>query len=292
LIIQPGSLGITSGASGVPCSANRTISFGGVTIVSCDGGGPGIDYEFLQVNANGGINGPLVIAASSNSPVCVNNTLALSSTFNGGISTYSFEWRNPSNTVIATSQNTTLTPAVAGTYTVIITDGSGATTSSTVNVTVSGAAPGVPTSPVNGSRCGTGTVSLSATPVAGATIDWYDVPTGGAVLAGGTGVNSFTTPSIAGTTTYYAESRNTSGCAGVSASRTAVIASVNANVIPTISISSTQVNLCTNGLEFSSSISNGGVNPGYQWKKNGVDIPSATGSTITATNFINGDFYL
>lgn len=289
LIIEPGSAGITSGAGGVPCSANRTISFGTVTLVSCNGGGAGIDYEFAQVNANGGINGPLVITASSNSPVCVNNTLSLTSTFSGGISTYAFEWRNPANAVIASSQNTTLTPAVAGIYTVIITDGSGATTSSTVNVTVSGAAPGAPTSPVDASRCGTGTVNLSATPVAGATIDWYDVATGGAVLAGGAGVNSFTTPSIAITTTYYAESRNTSGCAGVSSSRTAVIATVNASVTPTISISSTQVNLCTNGLEFSSSIANGGASPSYQWKKNGVDIPAAVGSSITATNFIDGD---
>ena len=64
-------------------------------------------------------------------------TLSLTSTFSGGISTYTFEWRNPANAVIASSQNTTLTPAVAGTYTVIITDGSGATTSSTVNDSLS-----------------------------------------------------------------------------------------------------------------------------------------------------------
>lgn len=289
LIIQPGSLGITSGANGTPCSANRTISFGGVTIVSCNGGGPGIDYEFVQVNANGGINGPLEITASANSPVCVNNTLSLNSTFNGGISTYTFEWRNPSNAIIATSQNTSLTPAVAGIYTVKITDGSGATASSTVNVTVSGAAPNAPTSPVNGSRCGTGTVSLSVTPVAGATIDWYDVPSGGTVLAGGTGVNTFTTPSIVSTTTYYAQSRNTSGCAGVSSSRTAVVATVNPSVLPTITISSSQVNLCTNGLEFSSIITNGGASPSYQWKKNGVNLPAAIASSLTATNFVDGD---
>jgi hypothetical protein len=289
LIIQPGSLGITSGTNGTPCSANRTISFGGVTIVSCNGGGAGIDYEFVQVNANGGINGPLSITASSNSPVCTNSTVTLNSSFSGGISNYNFEWRDPSNAVISSSQNTSLTPATAGTYTVIITDGSGATNSATVNVTVSGAAPNAPTSPLNGSRCGTGTVLLSATPVAGATIDWFDVPTGGTVLAGGTGVNSFTTPSISGNTTYYAESRNTSGCAGVSVSRTAVSATVNPTVTPSITITSTQVNLCTNGLEFGSSINNGGASPSYQWKKNGINIPAAVGPTITATNFVNGD---
>ena len=289
LIIQSGSLGITSGTSGVPCSANRTLSFGGVTIVSCNGGGAGIDYEFAQVNANGGINGPLSITASSNSPVCINNTLALNASFSGGISPYSFEWRNPSNTLFATSQNTSVTPAVAGTYNVTVIDGSGATAISNVVVVVSGAAPNSPTSPVNGSRCGTGTVVLAATPIAGATIDWYDVPSGGSILSGGTGTNTFTTPSISSTTTYYAESRNTSGCNGVSASRTAVIATVNSSVTPTITIAASQANLCTNGLEFTSVISNGGASPLYQWKKNGIDIPSAIGASIIATNFTNGD---
>jgi len=86
------------------------------------------------------------------------------------------------------------------------------------------ATPGAPTSPVNGSRCGTGTVGLSASTAGGQTIDWYAAATGGSALASGT--TSFITPSIAGTTTYYAESRNTAtGC--VSSSRTAVEATVN-----------------------------------------------------------------
>ncbi len=50
-------------------------------------------------------------------------------------------------------------------------------------------------------RCGTGTVNLSATPVSG-TVNWYATATGGIPLA--TGTASFTTPSISSTTTYYA----------------------------------------------------------------------------------------
>lgn len=48
-----------------------------------------------------------------------------------------------------------------------------------------------------GTRCGIGTVNLSAT---GSNLRWYDVPTGGSAL--GTG-GSFTTPVINATTTYY-----------------------------------------------------------------------------------------
>jgi hypothetical protein len=103
--------------------------------------------------------------------------------------------------------------------------------SQVVQVTVS--APSAPAG-IDGTRCGTGTVDISATVNAGETIDWYSAATGGTLLLSNN--TSFTTPSISTTTTYYAEARNTSnspvGC--VSATRTAVIASVyNTPVAPT-----------------------------------------------------------
>ena len=86
-------------------------------------------------------------------------------------------------------------------------------------------APAAPTG-VNGSRMLAGTVTLSATPPAGSTVDWYANSTGGNVLSGGLGATTYTTPSISNTTTYFAQSRNsTSGC--VSSTRTAVVATVN-----------------------------------------------------------------
>jgi hypothetical protein len=86
-------------------------------------------------------------------------------------------------------------------------------------------APGAPTA-INGSRMLAGTVSLSATPPAGSTVDWYANSVGGNVLSSGLGVVNYTTPSISNTTTYYVQSRNTTnGC--VSSTRTAVVATVN-----------------------------------------------------------------
>jgi hypothetical protein len=52
-----------------------------------------------------------------------------------------------------------------------------------------------------GATCGTGTVLLDATPSAGGTINWFANATGGVPLATG---NSYTTPTISSTTTYYA----------------------------------------------------------------------------------------
>jgi hypothetical protein len=75
------------------------------------------------------------------------------------------------------------------------------------------------TSTTEGSRCGTGTVTLGATASAGA-INWYEAPTGGKSL--GTGM-SFTTPGLSSTTVYYVDATN-KNC--TTASRTAVTANI------------------------------------------------------------------
>ncbi|WP_237561837.1 DUF6443 domain-containing protein [Flagellimonas algicola] len=75
----------------------------------------------------------------------------------------------------------------------------------------------------NTSRCGTGTVTLTANLGTNAnTIRWYTASSGGTLLHTGT---SFTTPSLSSTTTYFAESYNsTTGC--VAGSRTPIQAQV------------------------------------------------------------------
>jgi CHU_C Type IX secretion signal domain/Ig-like domain CHU_C associated/FG-GAP-like repeat/Putative Ig domain/IPT/TIG domain/Bacterial TSP3 repeat len=75
-----------------------------------------------------------------------------------------------------------------------------------------------------GSRCDTGSVTVSAGYTGGtgfgATINWYTAATGGSPIGTGT---VFVTPSIATTTTFYADATN---CNGTSATRIPVIATV------------------------------------------------------------------
>lgn len=75
-------------------------------------------------------------------------------------------------------------------------------------------------STTNANRCGTGSVSLSVTPSLGASIRWYGLSTNGALLYTG---NTYATPSITSTKTYYAEAFN-GLCAS---SRVAIIATIN-----------------------------------------------------------------
>ncbi len=76
----------------------------------------------------------------------------------------------------------------------------------------------------NASRCGPGTVTISAT--SSGTISWFNVSTGGSALATGP---SFTTPSLNNTTTYYAQAYN-----GCTSTRTAVQAIINAIPSPPV----------------------------------------------------------
>jgi uncharacterized protein (TIGR02145 family) len=82
-------------------------------------------------------------------------------------------------------------------------------------------------------HCGAGEITISATPPDGCTIDWYTAAIGGTPLLNGN--ENYTTPSIASSTTYYAQARDTiTHC--VSAARTPVVATVN--TIPILFLSS------------------------------------------------------
>ncbi len=102
------------------------------------------------------------------------------------------------------------------------------TGATTQNVPLNATINSLPTiaSVIGASRTGPGSVIISGTvnPAIGTTIDWFVNPTGGSALLAGS--LSYTTGVIAGTTTYFAEARNTTtGC--ISNSRTPVIATIN-----------------------------------------------------------------
>jgi len=83
--------------------------------------------------------------------------------------------------------------------------------------------------------------------------------------------------------TYTVTATNSIGC---SATATAVSVGIS-NVTPTISISNTSTTLCS-GAAFTSSITNGGASPAYQWKKNGGNV-GTNSSTYTGSGLGLGD---
>jgi hypothetical protein len=166
------------------------------------------------------------VTASSNQTICAGTSPA-NLTLSG--STTTVQWQSSTDNItftnIAGATSTTLSAAQMGTlnstryYRASYTNGAcPSSVSTTVTITVT-SSPTL-TSTSGASRCGTGTVTLQATTAAG-TINWYAASTGGASLGTGT---SYTTPSIASTTTYYVDVTN-NGC--TSNPRTAVVATIN-----------------------------------------------------------------
>lgn len=186
-----------------------------------------IIIDAIPTTSNAGSN--IVLCSGTSTTLAANTAIIGTGTWSriSGPNTPSFSNVN--------SNTTTISGLTNGTYVLewkISTSASGnppscAVSTSNINLVV-GAPTITSTSPA--STCNPGTATLGAVASAG-TINWYSASTGGSSL--GTG-NSFTTPSLSSTTTYYVDATG-GGC--TSASRTAVTATVLPN--NTITLTST-----------------------------------------------------
>ena len=152
------------------------------------------------------------IADISQAAVCASgNPPSLTASNVEGYGTVKWQSSNTSGTGFtdiagATTVHYTLSSIPLGNkyYRLVATCGSTTANSSEIMLTVNN--PQI-TSTAGATRCGTGTVTLNATGT-GLDINWYAAATGGTPI--GTG-NSFTTPVISSTTTYYAAANEGSG---------------------------------------------------------------------------------
>lgn len=174
------------------------------------------------------LSGTLNPSGFSNCLNASSGTSRLIVTPTGGTGNYTYEWykstvSNGTFTVIPQETTNTLVIPLneIGTtyYKVLITSGCLSNLSNEALVTING---DQITSVVNGSRCNTGTVTLSAT-ATGGTIRWYNASTAGTLLGSG---STYTTPSISTTTTYFVET-NSGSCISPRVPVIATIANTN-----------------------------------------------------------------
>ncbi|HEX7906147.1 MAG TPA: hypothetical protein VF487_19875, partial [Chitinophagaceae bacterium] len=107
-------------------------------------------YTVTVTDANGCTTAPLAITItqpatpasintiSSNSPVCSDNTLSLTSTASGGTGVITYSWTGP-NSFTSNLQNPSIASVqtvASGTYTLTVTDANGCTATATTNVTI------------------------------------------------------------------------------------------------------------------------------------------------------------
>ncbi|MBX7241106.1 MAG: hypothetical protein K1X92_05100, partial [Bacteroidia bacterium] len=156
---------------------------------------------------------------TGNTTVCEGNTTTLTASgCNGG----TLNWYTVATGGSPVSSSATFTTPVLNATTNYYVDCTvsgctGARTMVTISVTPNPAAPSV----TDGSRCGPGTVDLSASGCTGGQIKWFATPTSTNIINTGT---AYTTVSLSVTTTYYVEC-HLNGC---KSARVPVVATINA----------------------------------------------------------------
>ena len=240
------------------------------------GSGDGSSMNKLQ---NCAIVLPVADFTATPTEICLNQNVQFTDASTNALS---WEWTVTGGTFVSPSTKYSQNPVVkygtAGTYAVTLKvrniDGDNVITK-TAYIKVNATATISSTTP--GSRCGSGSVTIAATPNSG-TIKWYSAATGGTLLFTG---NSFTTPSISTTTTYYAEAFN--GC--TASTRTAVTATVN----PVPTISGSDVARCGTGTVTLTANPSAGTVKWYDAAIGGTEL--GTGTTFTTPNLTTTTSY-
>ena len=218
------------------------------------------------------VNNPTAVV-SNNGPICSVATVTLTATPSGGVTGYLWSGSNLSST---TAQNPTATPTVTSTYSLTVSmPGCSPATIYTTQVTVTPAPTAGPTN--TGPICNSGTVTLNANPVGGATgYSWSGPNLSSSILQ-----NPTATPTV---TSTYSLTVSSTGCFPTAVYTT----TVTVNGLPTASPTnngpiclSASVTLTANP---------GGSTDIYLWS--GPALSSTTAQNPTATPTVTSTYSL
>ena len=240
--------------------------------------------EVATITVTPGLNG--CTGASESFTITVNPNPSLNTSnivCSGDLSTYSIDYTSD-GTVTSTAGTVTATQVTgipSGTNVTLTATLNGCTSTASVTAPDCSCPPvNPPANPNDPTICeGAATPALMVTVGSGETADWYSAASGGAALAGGT--TSYTPGDTApGAYTYYAETRNTtSGC--VSATRTPVVLTINAN--PTVDPVD-DATVCSGGA-VSDIVFTGTSGATFSWANDNTAIGLGASGTGTISSF-------
>ncbi|MCW3071501.1 MAG: hypothetical protein JWO44_1391 [Bacteroidetes bacterium] len=186
---------------------------------------------------------PCTTTASNGGPVCVGSTINLSSATTSISGVASYAWTGPGG-YTSNVQNPVIpsaTLAMAGTYSLTVTENSGAFCTSTTTVVVN-PIPAAPTAGNSGPVCSGSTLNLTASTVAGGTYSW----TGPGAFANGTQNPAIPSVTNAATGTYSV-TVTVNGCTSPAGTTSAIVNNTPNPPIPSINGSITPAPICAGG---------------------------------------------
>lgn len=277
LVCVGGTLSLTPSTGGTWSSSNAgiaSITNGGV-VTGVGAGSANMTFTNSTTGCSSNptsgtitVNPIPTATVSSNSPVCVGSPI----NFTGSASSGSYSWTGP-NGFISSIQNPTIgasTTAMAGTYSLIITENGCQSTAATTTVVVN-------TLP---------TITASATPTTICAGNTINLTSGGGATYTWTGPNTFGSslqnPIITSATTAASGTYTVTGVAANGCSNTANVL-VNVTNGPTVSISPNNI-ACNGGTTGSAFVNVSGTAPyTYLWTPSGQT--GQTASNLTAGSY-------
>ncbi|MCX6277151.1 MAG: hypothetical protein NT004_03520, partial [Bacteroidetes bacterium] len=260
---------------------NDTITCGLIAVANCEQGTPATSNPISMV-VNPQLNISVSIAASGN-PVCAGTLVTFTaSPVNGGTNPL-YQWKINGNNVGQNTSSYSYIPANGDLVFCVLTSGEICTinnpaTSNTITMTVN---PSLPVSVVitdsNNPVCMGSSVTFTANPVNGGSYPAYQWKVNG--ITEGTNSPTFIkTP--ANNDVISCVLTSSAPCAsGNPATSNFITMSVNSQLVVGVTIASSANTVCAGtSVTFTATPDNGGSNPLFQWKVNGVNVGSNSSS--------------
>ncbi|HEX6171870.1 MAG TPA: hypothetical protein VFZ33_19440 [Chitinophagaceae bacterium] len=198
---------------------------------------------------------------------------------------YSYSWTSIPAGFTSTVANPTITPAATTQYIVTVLNTSGCSAKDTVVISVINTiAPSVSISIPATSVCSGTSVTFTATPTNGGTSPSYQWQVNGANA--GTNSNTFSSPSLTNGAQVKVIMTSSLNCASPTTANSNVITmTITNSSVPTITVSGNTIITAGQNTTISSTITNGGSSPIYQWQDSTnthtwQNIPGASFATI------------
>ncbi len=238
---------------------------------------------------------PTVSVTASQNPICTGATVNFSTTITNGGGSPTYQWYK-NGVAVGTGLSTYSFTGFASNDSVwaVLTSNAGCTstptaTSGKVYISITPTVtPSVTISASSTTICPGTFVTFTAAPVNGGGSPTYQWIKNGVTQSGNTG--SYVTTALSNNDSVWTVVTSSAQCTSTpTATSGKVYMTVNPVVTPTVTVSSTQTSICDgDSVTFTATITNGGANPGFQWKKNNVNVGNGT-SVFGITTLANSD---
>ena len=250
----------------------------------------------ITLNVTGNTIVPAVTIGSSINNICSGTSVTFTANATNGGTTPAYNFYVNGSSVQNGSSNTYTSSTLhnADSVWVVLTSNASCLSTTTATSTkvhmivTNSAAPGASINASQSTICAGSPVTFTATATNGGSAPVYNFYRNGSSVQNGSS-NTYLTSTLNNNDSVWVVITSNASCVSpATATSNKIHITVNAVVVPSITISTTSTTVCTNSsVTFNTTISNGGSNPAYQWRKNGVNV--ATGASYTTGAIANND---